>query len=63
MSELTGNGKMSDFDNNAYVLILISISPVLKLLLIVSSDLFTTFPCTLITLSFVILLISLNNSF
>ena len=44
MSELTGKGKMSDFDKISNAFITISISPVLRDVLIVSEDLFRTLP-------------------
>ena len=44
MSELTGNGKISEEDNISKLIIFTSISPVFNLLFIVSSDLFTTLP-------------------
>ena len=51
MSELTGKGKMSDFDNISNAFITISISPVLRDVLIVSEDLFKTLPIIFITAS------------
>ena len=51
MSELTGKGKMSDFDNISNAFITISISPVLRDVLIVSEDLFRTLPIIFITVS------------
>ena len=51
MSELTGKGKMSDFDKISKAFITISISPVLRDVLIVSEDLFRTLPIIFITVS------------